>query len=73
MKNDHELIWVIDRVRIELSYARASLRNFIEEDEPLTNELGALISRCNDATHEADILITRVRERVAPKPKLVET
>lgn len=73
MRNDHELIWVIDRVRIELSYTRASLRQYIGEDEPLSNELGALVSRCNDASHEADMLMTRIRERMAPRPKLVET
>lgn len=73
MRNDHELIWLLDRTRIELSYTRASLRQFIGEDEPLANELGALISRCNDATREADKIITRVRARMQPKPKLVET
>ena len=73
MNGDLELIRIMDRARIELVYTRASLHQFLRDSEPLNNEIGVLISRCNDTIREADLLITQVRERLQPKPKLVET
>lgn len=73
MNGDHELLRILDRARIELVYTRASLHTYISEGEPLTSEIGVMISRCNDSISQADELITRVRERIAAEkaPKLV--
>lgn len=65
MNGDHELIRVIDRARIELVYTRAALHTHITASEPLTNEIGALISKCNDAIKEADSLISQIRARAS--------
>ena len=73
MNGDLELIRIIDRARIELVYTRASLHQFMRDVEPLNTDIGVLISKCNDTIREADLLITQVRERTQPRPKLVET
>jgi len=72
MNGDHELIRIVDRARIELVYTRASLHNYLHAEEPLSSEIGALISRCNDAVKEADTLIGKVRDRITPRPSLVK-
>lgn len=73
MNGDHELIRVIDRARIELVYTRAALHTHLSEQEPLSNEIGGLISKCNDAIKEADTLITKIRARETKRPQLVDT
>ncbi len=73
MNGDHELLRILDRARIELVYTRASLHTYIGEAEPLTSEIGVMISRCNDAVSQTDELISKVRDRIAAerKPKIV--
>ena len=63
MNGDHELIRIIDRVRVELAYTRASLHTYMGDDA-LTNEIGTLISRCNDTAKQAENLVAKIRERL---------
>jgi len=65
-----ELKYVVERVRIELSYTRASLRPFMRvadpgrptiADELRINSVGNLVSKINDTLKEADNLLTELK------------
>ena len=65
-----ELKYVVERVRIELAYTRASLRPFMrmadpgrptDDDETRINSVGNLVSKINDTIKEADDLLTKIK------------
>ena len=65
-----ELRYVVERVRIELAYTRASLRPFMriadpgrptEEDETRINSVGNLMTQINKTVKEADDLLTKIK------------
>jgi hypothetical protein len=70
MQNDYEVRRIVERARIELVYARSSLRQFLtlsdpgrptEEEETRINSVGALISKLSDTIKEADNLLTKIK------------
>lgn len=65
-----ELRYVVERVRVELMYARASLRPFqlvadpgnpTDEDETRINSVGDLVSKMNDALRSSDDLLEKIK------------
>jgi len=65
-----ELQYVVERVRVELMYTRASLRPFQnmadpgrpnDEEETRINSVGNMLSKINDTIHAADDLLEKIK------------
>lgn len=65
-----ELRYVVERVRVELMYTRASLRPFMamtdpgrptDEENLRINSVGNLMSKINDTLKEAEDLLTKFK------------
>lgn len=65
-----ELRYVVERVRVELMYTRASLRPFMamlkpgqpsDAEEMRIKTVGNLLSKINDTIKEADDLLTKIK------------
>jgi len=62
MPTHEDLIYMVERAKLEMIYSRASLRQFQRSDDPDTvNSVGALISKMNDAIKESENLLTKLR------------
>lgn len=62
--DDHLLLSIVDRARVELVYTRSSLGQFMHDNEEFINEIGNLRSRCSDAIREADELRAKIAARI---------
>lgn len=65
-----ELRYIVERVRVELMYTRASLRPFqkitdpgrpSEEEETRINSVGNILSKINDTIKSADDLLEKIK------------
>lgn len=70
MQNDYEVRRIVERARIELVYARSSLRQFLtlsdpgrptEEEETRINSVGNILSKINDTIKSADDLLEKIK------------
>lgn len=62
MPTKEDLLYMVERARLELTYSRASLRQFQRVDDADTvASVGALISKMNDTIKEAENLLTKLR------------
>lgn len=65
-----EVRYVVERLRIELMYTRASLRPFMnvtdpgrptDDDETRINSVGNMLSKINDTIRSADDLLEKLK------------
>ncbi len=70
MTDNAELRRIVERVRIELAYTRASLGQFLtmadpgrptDADETRINSVGVLRSRCSDAIKACENLLEKIK------------